>query len=41
VYQLAFLGTTCRTVTTGKDSTVSCVLEGDASEKDVLTCGRN
>lgn len=41
MYQLAFPGTTCRTLTTGKDLTVNCVLEGDAAEKDDLTCGKN
>lgn len=41
VHQLAFPGPMCRTVTTGKDWTVSCVLERDASEKDDLACGKN
>lgn len=41
MYQLAFLGTICRTITTGKDLTVSCVLEGGTSEKGDLTCGKN
>lgn len=41
MHQLAFPGTMCRTLTTGKDLTVNCVLEGDAAEKDDLTCGKN
>lgn len=41
VYQLASVGTICRTVTTGKDLTLSCVPEGDASEKDDLTGGKS
>jgi len=40
VCQLAFLGTICRTVTTGRDLTVYFLHGEGASEKDNLTCGK-